>query len=70
MLCCPISYGFYEDADLTPNTSALLIEAWTDRKAGIVPPWGEGSALYHAAMHHIGGLVSERESEQLDAMGS
>lgn len=68
MYQCPISFGFYERPDLTPSLSALLIEEWRNRKAGIVPPWGSGSALYHQAMSYIGNLVSEREGEQVKAL--
>lgn len=70
LLQCPLSYGFYASPDFTPNRSALLLSEYDDRKAGIVPPWGEGSALYHSAMRYISSLVSEREQEQLDAIKS
>lgn len=64
---CPISFGFYSDRNFTPNLSGLLLEEYADAKAGIVPRWGEGSALYHRAMRVIRSLVAERESELLEA---
>ena len=60
---CPISYGFYADRSFTPSLSAELIAEWRDREAGIVPRWGEGSILYHTAMHLIQSFVTERRDE-------
>lgn len=63
---CPLSYGFYQDRDFTPSLSALLLEEYADFKVGVVPGWGQGSALYHRAMRIIRSYVSEREAELLD----
>ena len=68
MYQCPLSYGFYENADLMPNTSALLLEAYADRKLGMMPAWGQASALYQQAMHLIDAYRAEREAEQIEAM--
>lgn len=54
---CPISFGFHD-----PVANGLLA-AYNDREAGIVPPWGQGSALYHVAMHWIHQCRLEREAE-------
>lgn len=59
MLECPLS-GFHDPLIVG------LVAAYADREAGIVPPWGEGSALYYEAMTYLHATVKEREAQQIE----
>lgn len=58
---CPLS-GFRDP------TVAGLLQIHADRTKGCVPPWGEGSILYHHAMHYIDACVYDYESWATDAI--
>jgi len=59
---CPISFAFHDPL------SAGLLSAYQDRQDGIIPPWGEGSALYHEAMGIIHAYVKEYERLKIEKL--